>query len=72
MAFIPSDGGGVRGLSELIILREIMRRIAYDENLEEMPRPYDYFDLIGGTSTGGYVISISISWSLTFERFLDL
>jgi patatin-like phospholipase/acyl hydrolase len=72
MAFIPSDGGGVRGLSELIILREIMRRIAYDENLEEMPRPCDYFDLIGGTSTGGYVISISISWSLTFERFLDL
>jgi hypothetical protein len=55
-SFIPSDGGGIRGLSELLILQEIMRRIQHDEKLAEMPSPCDYFDLIGGTSTGGYVI----------------
>jgi len=58
-SFPPSDGGGIRGLSELVILQEIMSRIQFDENLTEMPRPCDYFDLIGGTGTGGYVTSIA-------------
>ena len=43
------DGGGVRGMSSLIILEEVMRKI--DPN--NPPEPCDYFDLIGGTSTGG-------------------
>ena len=50
------DGGGIRGLSELLILQEIMNRIKAQENLEDVPLPCDYFDLIGGTSTGGYAI----------------
>ena len=40
-------------MSELLILHEIMCRIKYDRELIELPRPCDYFDLIGGTSTGG-------------------
>jgi patatin-like phospholipase/acyl hydrolase len=51
---IPSaDGGGIRGLSELIILKEIMQRIQHQEGREKMPLPSEYFDLICGTSTGG-------------------
>jgi patatin-like phospholipase/acyl hydrolase len=53
---VALDGGGIRGLSELLILQEIMKRIQHDEELTDTPRPCDYFDLIGGTSTGGYVI----------------
>jgi len=49
------DGGGIRGLSSLIILDKIMDRIKHDESLSEDPRPCDYFDLIGGTSTGGII-----------------
>ncbi|KAF2477529.1 FabD/lysophospholipase-like protein [Lindgomyces ingoldianus] len=49
------DGGGIRGVSELLILDEIMRRVQCDSNLAEMPLPCDYFDLIGGTSTGGLI-----------------
>lgn len=48
-----SDGGGIRGLSELLILEEIMERIKVELNLDTTPIPADYFDLIGGTSTGG-------------------
>ena len=33
-----------------------MHRIQYDLNLAELPQPCDYFHLIGGTSTGGYVL----------------
>lgn len=50
---IHPDGGGIRGLSELIILKEVLDRIRFAERLAETPRPCDYFDLIGGTSTGG-------------------
>jgi patatin-like phospholipase/acyl hydrolase len=51
------DGGGIRGTSELLILKEIMERIQFQLNLEVLPLPCEYFDLIGGTSTGGLVAS---------------
>lgn len=49
------DGGGVRGLSSLLILREIMEEIQRQSGAEETPLPCHYFDLIGGTSTGGLI-----------------
>ncbi|CUA75446.1 Nephrocystin-3 [Mus musculus] [Rhizoctonia solani] len=48
------DGGGVRGLSSLIILREIMRRIQAIQGRENI-HPYEHFDVIAGTGTGGSV-----------------
>ena len=51
----PADGGGIRGVSELLMLDEIMSRIKHDLGLSEPPRPCEYFHLIGGTSTGGQV-----------------
>ncbi|KAH6707866.1 acyl transferase/acyl hydrolase/lysophospholipase [Leptodontidium sp. MPI-SDFR-AT-0119] len=49
------DGGGVKGMAILLILKRLFRTIQRDEHLPEMPRPCDYFDLIGGTSTGGII-----------------
>jgi patatin-like phospholipase/acyl hydrolase len=49
------DGGGVRGLSALLILREIMEEIGRQTNATDTPLPSQYFDLIGGTSTGGLI-----------------
>jgi patatin-like phospholipase/acyl hydrolase len=49
------DGGGVRGLSSLLILKEIMEDIGQRTNVDELPRPSEYFNLIGGTSTGGLI-----------------
>ncbi len=48
-----TDGGGIRGVSELFILDEIMKCIQLRKNLPITPKPCEYFDLIGGTSTGG-------------------
>ena len=39
------------------MLKEILFRIKHENNLEELPRPCDIFDLAGGTSTGGYEIA---------------
>jgi len=49
------DGGGIRGLSSLLILRTIMERIKLANQLSQTPKPCEYFDLIGGTSTGGLI-----------------
>ncbi|CAE6516254.1 unnamed protein product [Rhizoctonia solani] len=46
------DGGGVRGLSSLIILQEIMRRVQNARGGVTI-HPYEYFDVIAGTGTGG-------------------
>lgn len=55
IADLFKDGGGIRGLSELIIIEELMERIKWKKELDKTPIPADFFDLIGGTSTGGLV-----------------
>lgn len=54
------DGGGVRGYSMIMILQELMLKVFVEmhgraPSLEEIPKPCEHFDLIGGTGTGGYV-----------------
>ncbi|KAG9125176.1 hypothetical protein FRC07_008679 [Ceratobasidium sp. 392] len=49
LRLLSLDGGGVRGISSLRILKAIMDRISPGT------LPCDYFDLIGGTSTGGLI-----------------
>ena len=59
------DGGGIRGLSSLYILKQIMVTAQSKEADRAPPgsaRPCEYFDLIAGTSTGGYV-TLSIIFS---------
>ncbi|KAF2157725.1 hypothetical protein K461DRAFT_326006 [Myriangium duriaei CBS 260.36] len=51
------DGGGVRGLSSLYILKGIMTRLNIERaKLNQPPvKPCEVFDLIAGTSTGGLI-----------------
>jgi patatin-like phospholipase/acyl hydrolase len=49
LRLLALDGGGVRGLSSLMILQQLMSRL----NPQSPPKPCEYFDMIGGTSTGG-------------------
>jgi patatin-like phospholipase/acyl hydrolase len=42
------DGGSVRGLSSLTILQQPMVIL-------DPPKPWEYFDMIGDTSTGGLI-----------------
>lgn len=53
LCLLSLDGGGIRGLSSLYVLKQLMERIGQEAGLESAPRPCDYFDMIGGTSTGG-------------------
>ena len=70
------DGGGVRGISSLYILKELMAQIAREHRAENpdapelSPRPSDYFDLICGTSTGGLIAlmlgRLRMVWNVSF------
>ncbi|QRW10170.1 patatin-like phospholipase protein [Ceratobasidium sp. AG-Ba] len=46
------EGGGARGLSLLIILDEMMKRMQHEMKLERVPSVPDYFDVVAGTGTG--------------------
>jgi patatin-like phospholipase/acyl hydrolase len=61
-----ADGGGIRGISELLILNVIMYRIRRVKKLSYEPLPADYFDLMCGTSTGGYVSQHPYSFVLAW------
>ncbi|KAK1979284.1 acyl transferase/acyl hydrolase/lysophospholipase [Colletotrichum cereale] len=49
------DGGGIRGLAEILILKELMLQVQLQNNLDFMPEPIQCFDYICGTSTGGLI-----------------
>lgn len=55
LCLLSLDGGGVRGLSILYILKSIMDRLNHAREENKLPpvKPCEVFDLIGGTSTGG-------------------
>ena len=62
------DGGGVRGLSTLLILRDIMEEIGQRTGTFTLAKPCNYFDLIGGTSTGGLIaIMLGLLGMVSFD-----
>lgn len=55
LCLLSLDGGGVRGLSSLLILKDVMTQLNSEREDSEILKPCDVFDLIGGTSTGGLI-----------------
>ncbi|KAA6413397.1 MAG: hypothetical protein FRX48_03143 [Lasallia pustulata] len=57
LCLLSLDGGGVRGLSALYILQGLMTRVNKLRKYRGEPavKPFEVFDLIGGTSTGGLI-----------------
>jgi patatin-like phospholipase/acyl hydrolase len=61
LRILSLDGGGVRGMSSLYILKDLMARVQRQARIADPTpstsalRPCDLFDLICGTSTGGLI-----------------
>lgn len=66
-----TDGGGVRGVSELIILKELMLRIQQQHDLPVPPKPCQIFDMMGGTSTGGLVAIMLGRLQMTVDQAIE-
>ncbi|BCR87184.1 uncharacterized protein ACHE_31171S [Aspergillus chevalieri] len=58
------DGGGVRGYSSLMILKEVMKSVGRE-------RPCEVFDMIAGTSTGGLIALMLGRLKMTVQECLD-
>ncbi|KAJ7808447.1 hypothetical protein B0H14DRAFT_2870134, partial [Mycena olivaceomarginata] len=43
LCLLALDGGGIRGLSMLIILKHLMYKLKVAEDLPTIPHPCDYF-----------------------------
>jgi predicted acylesterase/phospholipase RssA len=80
LRLLSLDGGGVRGLSSLLVLRDLMYAIAAEEKRLGRRegadftalRPCDYFDLIGGTSTGGIIAILLSRLKLDCEQCIKI
>ena len=65
------DGGGIRGILTLGFLEHIEEMLAKENNDPDF-RLCDYFDLIGGTSTGSIIAScLAIGMKASEVKSLD-
>lgn len=53
LCLLSLDGGGIKGVTTLLILREIFKGVKKHAGRDM--HPWEIFDLIGGTSTGGLI-----------------
>lgn len=60
LCLLSFDGGGVRGLSSLYILKCIMTLVNSERHCSDRLKPCDVFDMIAGTSTGGYECNLQL------------
>ncbi|KAF2684140.1 hypothetical protein K458DRAFT_303920, partial [Lentithecium fluviatile CBS 122367] len=60
------DGSSVRDLSTL----QILKQLTYIIDPDSPPKPYDYFGMISGTSTGGLVSIALLEMRLTRRQSL--
>jgi predicted acylesterase/phospholipase RssA len=65
------DGGGIRGIITLEILRELERQLAQRLRAGPEFRLCDYFDYVAGTSTGA-IIAAGIARGMTIAELLEL
>ncbi|XP_014550452.1 hypothetical protein COCVIDRAFT_115445 [Bipolaris victoriae FI3] len=71
LCLLSLDGGGVRGLSTLYILKSIMDRLSRELKKDPPLRPCEVFDLIGGTSTGGLIAIMLGRLEMSVDECID-
>ena len=64
------DGGGILGIMTLAILKEIERQVAESTGQGARFRLGDFFDYVGGTSTGS-IIAAGLSLGMSVDELLD-
>lgn len=73
LKLVSFDAGGPRLLSALEILRILMHRIKWDKypnDDEKVMLPCEYFDMMGGTDTGGLIVVMLVKLRMSAEEAL--
>ncbi|KAI5899437.1 FabD/lysophospholipase-like protein [Schizophyllum commune H4-8] len=66
-----SYDGGIRGLTMLLLLRAVLRRLHNGENPRHIPSPFQLFDLIAGSGTGGFIAVLLGRFCLSIETAIE-
>ncbi|EFR00516.1 protein kinase subdomain-containing protein [Nannizzia gypsea CBS 118893] len=72
LRLLSFDGGGVRGLSSLYILKAIMDRLNAERGDSHKLKPCEVFDMIGGTSTGGIIAIMLGRLEMDVDECIDV
>ncbi|QRV92257.1 kinesin light chain [Ceratobasidium sp. AG-Ba] len=65
------EGGGARGLSSLIILDEIMKRVQNTRSMSKLPAVRDHFDVVAGTGTGAVIACMVGRLGMTTNQAIE-
>ncbi|PVF94461.1 TPR-like protein [Serendipita vermifera] len=74
LRIISFDSSGLRTISQLEVLRNIMHRIQCDtfpEDPDKTILPCEYFDLMGGSDTGGLIALLFVKCRMSVDEVLD-
>ncbi|KIM19900.1 hypothetical protein M408DRAFT_30828 [Serendipita vermifera MAFF 305830] len=71
LCLLGLDSGGPRGVSQLTILARLMHRLNYDSRDDQIIRPCDVFDMIGGSGSGGVIAILLATLKFTAKEALD-
>ncbi|KAH8747979.1 hypothetical protein F5883DRAFT_436874, partial [Diaporthe sp. PMI_573] len=63
---------GIHGKSSLLILENIIEHIRKSQGLNQVPRLYNYFDLIGDTSTRGIIAIMLKRLQITVDKYIQV
>ena len=71
LRILALDGGGIRGLMEVLLLKELLQRCNQKSGKPDGVLA-DYFDLMAGTSTGGLIALASGVLRMPLEELEEL
>ncbi|KAH8834492.1 hypothetical protein DL96DRAFT_495498 [Flagelloscypha sp. PMI_526] len=71
LRLLSFDGGGIRSVSQALMVREMMHRIEQDHQLPRPPKVSDYFDMICGSGLGGLLAIMCGVFHMTGEQLVE-
>ncbi|KAH8793687.1 acyl transferase/acyl hydrolase/lysophospholipase, partial [Flagelloscypha sp. PMI_526] len=71
LRLLSFDGGGIRAVSQALMVREMAYRIEYDCQLSSPARICDYFDMICGSGFGGLLAIMCGILKMTGDQLVE-
>ncbi|KAH8836062.1 hypothetical protein DL96DRAFT_106606 [Flagelloscypha sp. PMI_526] len=71
LRLLSFDGGGIRAVSQALMVREVMHRIEADCQLPSPARVCDYFDMICGSGFGGLLAIMCGILKMTGDQLVE-
>ncbi|KAH8834499.1 hypothetical protein DL96DRAFT_1810754 [Flagelloscypha sp. PMI_526] len=65
------DGGGIRSITQALMIREMMHRVEEDHQLPSPPKVSDYFDMICGSGLGGLLAIMCGVFHMTGKQLVE-